>query len=158
MRRRLRFVVIVVVVGVAALDSCADKTNVGEAETTNATVTGTITWKRGWGATEFPRPDSSYFGPRPLVGVKVSLLEYQGEGQPPGVSVVSVATDSLGAYEITAAPGPYYLAIHAAKYGGIVVDPNWIDPAEEVGHLKVVQLQTGKVIVRDVVVMELVPQ
>jgi hypothetical protein len=140
------------------LANCVRDASRTDTEPDFAKVTGIVTFVRGWGATDFPLPDSSYFDPRALADVKVSLLEYFGDGKPPGEVVAQTDTDTLGRYQLVASPGDYYLVLHAASFSGILTASDWFDPAEQVSHLEVIELVSGQTLTRDMEVHEMVPQ
>lgn len=144
--------------GCSAVDVTSGNEDAPELRPAPVDVVGTITWVRGWGATDFPQPDSSYFEPQPLALVDVDLMEFISDQDPPGRIVASTHTNSKGQFVLFAPPGTYYLVVRAAEYARIQMGGPWFSAEDRVSNLEVVELRAGQVLVRDFEIHEMVPQ
>jgi len=147
-----------VLFGCSAFDVKSGNDPTGQPPATPAEVGGVLTFVRGWGATDFPRPDTSYFDPTPLSMVDMDLMVFVGDREPPGRSVAATHTDIEGRYILFAPPGTYYLVVRAAEHTGVFMAEPWFRAEDLVSHLEVVELRDGLVLIRDFEIHEMVPQ
>ena len=121
-------------------------------------VVGRVDFVPGWDWSLLPHPDSAYFTPQPLAGVRVSLRSCPPGIDSVGIEVAATRTDSLGLYRLSAAPGDYCLLLHAARHGGILTAAALLPPGSEVSEFRRIRLGRGETIAQDFEVHEFVPQ
>ena len=144
--------------GCSAVDVTSGNTDAAPPPPAPSQVGGTLTFVRGWGATEFPRPDTSYFDPTPLSMVEMDLMVFIGDREPPGRIMASTQSDGEGRYVLFAPPGTYYLVVRAGEHTGVFTGMPWFTQEDKVSHLEVVELRDGLVLIRDFEIHEMVPQ